>query len=74
LLAKRTFREKVTILHAEYHRAGDKDLPGRYSRHYYDVAMMTQGPVSVDALADRTTAGSGGSPQTGVLSGGVGTL
>jgi hypothetical protein len=53
LLAKRTFWEKVTILHAEYYRASDKGLPGRYSRHYYDVAMMTQGPVSVEALADR---------------------
>jgi hypothetical protein len=53
LLARRTFWEKVTILHAEYYRAGDKELPGRYSRHYYDVAMMTQGPVRVEALADR---------------------
>jgi hypothetical protein len=52
LLAKRTFWEKVTILHAEYYRAADKPLPGRYSRHYYDVAMMTQGAVRLEALAD----------------------
>ena len=52
LLAKRTFWEKATILHAEYHRPADKALPGRYSRHYYDVAMLAQGPIRADALAD----------------------
>ncbi len=52
LLAKRTFWEKVTILHAEYHRPPDKALPGRYSRHYYDVAMLARGPVKAEALAD----------------------
>ena len=52
ILAKRTFWEKVTILHAEHHRPPDKLFPGRYSRHYYDVAMLSQGPVKVEALAD----------------------
>lgn len=52
LLAKRTFWEKATILHAEYFRAADKPLPERYSRHYYDVAMMAKGPITADALAD----------------------
>lgn len=52
LLAKRTFWEKVTILHAEYHRAAHKPLPGRYARHYYDVAMLAQGPIRAEALAD----------------------
>ncbi|MGD0548803.1 MAG: nucleotidyl transferase AbiEii/AbiGii toxin family protein [Terracidiphilus sp.] len=52
LLAKRTFWEKVTILHAEYHRAPEKALPERYSRHYYDVAMMAQGPIRSEALSD----------------------
>jgi hypothetical protein len=52
LLAKRTFWEKATILHAEYHRPPEKALPGRYSRHYYDVAMMAQGPIRQEALAD----------------------
>lgn len=37
LLAKRTFWEKATILHAEFHRPLEKNLPSRYSRHYYDV-------------------------------------
>ncbi len=52
LLAKRTFWEKATILHAEYHRPNDKALPGRYSRHYYDVAMLALGPIRAEALAD----------------------
>ena len=52
LLAKRTFWEKVTILHAEFHRPADKALPDRYSRHYYDVAMLALGPIRADALAD----------------------
>jgi hypothetical protein len=53
LLAKRTFWEKATILHAEYYRPPDKALPGRYSRHYYDVAMLAQGPIRAEALADK---------------------
>ncbi len=52
LLAKRTFWEKVVILHAEYHRPLEKPIPGRYSRHYYDVAMLARGPVKAAALAD----------------------
>jgi hypothetical protein len=52
LLAKRTFWEKATILHAEFHRPADKALPDRYSRHYYDVAMLSQGPIRAEALAD----------------------
>lgn len=52
LLAKRTFWEKATILHAERHRPADKPLPGRYSRHYYDVAMMARGEIRKESLAD----------------------
>lgn len=52
LLAKRTFWEKATILHAEYFRPPDKFLPDRYSRHYYDVAMMAKGPIKKEAMAD----------------------
>ena len=52
LLAKRTFWEKATILHAEYHRPPEKALPERYSRHYYDVAMLAEGPIRSEALAD----------------------
>jgi hypothetical protein len=52
ILAKRTFWEKVTILHAEHHRPADKLFPARYSRHYCDVAMLAQSPVKAEALAD----------------------
>jgi hypothetical protein len=52
LLAKRTFWEKATILHAEYHRSPGKHFPARYSRHYYDVAMLSQTPIKDEALAD----------------------
>ena len=52
LLAKRTFWEKATILHANFHRPEDKPVPDRYSRHYYDLAMLAQGNVRKEALAD----------------------
>ena len=52
MVAKRTFWEKATILHAEYHRPAEKALPCRYSRHYYDVAMLAQGTIRAEALAD----------------------
>ena len=52
LLAKRTFWEKATILHAEFHRPKEKATPDRYSRHYYDLAMLAQGKWRNEALAD----------------------
>jgi hypothetical protein len=52
LLAKRTFWEKATILHAEYHRPPERPIPDRYSRHYYDVAMLAQSTIRAEALAD----------------------
>lgn len=54
LLVKRTFWEKAIILHAEYFRPPEKPLLDRYSRHYYDVAMMAKGAIKTDALADMT--------------------
>jgi hypothetical protein len=54
LLAKRTFWEKATILHAEYHRPPEKALPDRYSRHYYDVAMLAEGTIRAEALGEMT--------------------
>jgi hypothetical protein len=53
LLAKRTFWEKATILHAEHYRPPDRALPDRYSRHYYDVAMLAEGAIRAEVLADR---------------------
>ena len=52
LLAKRTFWEKATILHAEFYRPPEKELPPRYSRHYYDLAMMTVSSIKDEALSD----------------------
>jgi Nucleotidyl transferase AbiEii toxin, Type IV TA system len=52
LLAKRTFWEKATILHAQYHRAAGQAIPARYSRHYYDVAMLCGTSIKEEALAD----------------------
>lgn len=52
VLARRTFWEKATILHSEYHRPLDKPLLPRYSRHYADIATMAQTPVKNEALAD----------------------
>ena len=40
LAAERTFWEKATLLHAEYHRPPDKELPARLSRHYYDMSRL----------------------------------
>jgi hypothetical protein len=52
LLARRTFWEKATILHAEFHRPEAKPMPARYSRHYYDVAMMAAQGVKDEAFQD----------------------
>jgi len=54
ILAKRTFWEKATILHQEAHRAPEKPIPSRYSRHYYDLALLAKSPFKEDALADFT--------------------
>ena len=52
VVARRTFWEKATILHAEYHRPIAKPSLRRYSRHYADVAAMSQTGVKDEALAD----------------------
>lgn len=52
LLAKRTFWEKATILHAEFYRPLEKQILDRYSRHYYDVSMLANGPIRTEALSD----------------------
>ena len=52
VVARRTFWEKATILHAEYHRPLESSLPQRYSRHYSDVAAMSRAAVKEEALAD----------------------
>ena len=50
--AERTFWEKATILHHEAYRPEGNPQPLRYSRHYYDLAMMAASPMKDAALAD----------------------
>lgn len=38
---ERTFWEKILILNQEDHRSDEKDVPARYSRHYYDVYKIS---------------------------------
>jgi hypothetical protein len=52
IVARRTFWEKATILHQEAHRAADKPMPPRYSRHYYDLALLARSDVKQEALDD----------------------
>jgi hypothetical protein len=44
LEVERSFWEKATILHAEYHRPPAKPTPDRFSRHYADTAALAQHP------------------------------
>ncbi len=51
--APRTFWEKATILHHEAHRPESAPVPVRYSRHYYDLHLMSlDETVTSAALAD----------------------
>lgn len=49
---QRTFWEKATLLHCEHHRPLDKQLPERYSRHYYDACLMIKKGVGDKSLQD----------------------
>ena len=46
----RTFWEKATILHAEANRPPDKATPGKFSRHYADLATLADHPEAAEAL------------------------
>lgn len=50
LTAARTFWEKITLLHAEYHRPKEKAFQSRMFRHYYDVTMLDKNNVTKQAL------------------------
>ncbi len=49
LEAERTYWEKATILHAEYHRPPERRTPERYSRHYADMAALALHPQTREA-------------------------
>lgn len=52
LAAERTFWEKATLLHAEYHRDPAQPMPARYARHYHDLARLAASGIADAALAD----------------------
>jgi hypothetical protein len=47
---ERSFWEKATILHSEYHRPAGKATPERFSRHYADTASLAQHPEANTAI------------------------
>lgn len=47
----RTFWEKVTLAHADSRRPEFKNVE-RTSRHWYDIAVLSQHPIGRDALLD----------------------
>jgi hypothetical protein len=50
---QRTFWEKATILHAEYHRPHDSPTPDRYARHYFDMVRLLAHADAQQFLADQ---------------------
>ena len=48
--ACRTFWEKATLLHAEFHREKDKNPAEGLSRHYYDIYQLAQQEIGRKAL------------------------
>ncbi len=47
---ERSFWEKATILHSEYHRPTGKTTPDRFSRHYADTAALAKHPTASKAI------------------------
>lgn len=52
LSIERTFWEKATILHAEFHRKGNRERD-RFSRHYSDLAALWNHPKARVAAGDQ---------------------
>ena len=50
LEVERSFWEKATILHTEYHRPAEKPTPDRFSRHYADTAALAMHPAASKAI------------------------
>jgi hypothetical protein len=48
--AVRTFWEKATLLHADYHRPAHKASMERVSRHFYDLYRLSQHEIGRQAL------------------------
>lgn len=52
LEVERSFWEKATILHTEYHRPAERPTPDRFSRHYADTAALARHPTASTAIDD----------------------
>jgi hypothetical protein len=52
LAAERTFWEKATLIHAEYHRPEKSPRPERVSRHYSDLARLARTEVGTRAIGN----------------------
>ena len=52
LSPKRTFWEKVTILHAENNIYKVERVKERLSRHLYDIVMLSRDKIGLEAMAD----------------------
>lgn len=50
---ERTFWEKATILHAEFHRPVESPTPIRYARHYFDMVKLLAHPNAAQYLVDK---------------------
>ena len=50
LEVERSFWEKATILHTEYHRPPEKPTPDRFSRHYADTAALAKHSIASKAI------------------------
>jgi len=44
---------ELSAANAECYRAPDESLPDRYSHHYYDVALLSQGEIGTEAPSDK---------------------
>jgi hypothetical protein len=49
---QRTFWEKATILHSEFHRPIESPTPDRYARHYFDMVKLLGHPQAGQFLQD----------------------
>lgn len=52
VLAKRTFLEKIFLLHEEFAKPQKQIRVERMSRHLYDVHIMLSTPIAKEALSD----------------------
>jgi hypothetical protein len=63
LEVERSFWEKATILHTEFHRPAERPMPDRFSRHYADTAALARHPaadaITMHELRERVVAWKG---------------